>query len=71
MILITGFSLIMVFVMPKMMENMDPEALKELQQQQANQPKLEMPDVSSYMANMFAPPQTQQSDTPKTSKKKN
>ncbi|XRB22347.1 ER membrane protein complex subunit 7 [Pseudoscourfieldia marina] len=40
MILLMGFSLVMLFVMPKMMENMDEEQKKELQERMANQPSL-------------------------------
>ncbi len=60
--------MLMIFVLPKMMENMDPEALQEMQQQQKQQPKLEMPDVGSFMANMFAPPPANEVPAISTSK---
>ncbi|KAI9595598.1 hypothetical protein BDF19DRAFT_440980 [Syncephalis fuscata] len=55
--LMMGFSVIMLVVMPKMMKSMDPEALQEMQQNQNNiQNSLEnMPDISQKLANFFAP----------------
>ncbi|KAK7204789.1 hypothetical protein BZA70DRAFT_184683 [Myxozyma melibiosi] len=55
MLIISLFTLVMVFVLPKMMENMDPEQLKELQEQQSKSvpPTLTNPmnfDMASYLA---------------------
>ncbi|KAI8055113.1 hypothetical protein BDF22DRAFT_675476 [Syncephalis plumigaleata] len=57
--LMMGFSVIMLVVMPKMMKSMDPEALEEMQQNQSNiQNGLDsMPDISQKLANFFAPTQ--------------
>lgn len=55
MILMMGFSLVIFMVMPKMMESMDPEALKELQENQ-NQMRQQLtggPEISQRLANMF------------------
>ena len=58
MILMSGVTMILFFLLPKMTEGMDPEALKEIQKQQqesvGQMPKLEMPDVSEKLANYFA-----------------
>jgi hypothetical protein len=50
MMLMSLFSLAMVYIMPKMMENLDPEALQEFKQQQQQQ---KLPNVSDMMAKMF------------------
>lgn len=58
MILMTVVPLGLLLLMPKLMENMDPEALKEFQEAQKKgtpaQP-IEMPDVSQTIANWFVP----------------
>lgn len=59
MILMTVLPLGMLLLMPKLIEGMDPEALKEFQEAQkkkGNQAKpIEMPDVSQQLANWFGP----------------
>ncbi|KAJ3410910.1 hypothetical protein HDV05_003041 [Chytridiales sp. JEL 0842] len=55
MMLMMGGSLLFFFVFPKMLNGMDPEALKELQEKRGTQPKIDMPDVSEKLANFFAP----------------
>ncbi|GJJ72133.1 ER membrane protein complex subunit 7 [Entomortierella parvispora] len=52
MMLMMGFSVIMLFVMPKLMANMDPEAMQEMQgmQEAAQMPAFEMPDISASLA---------------------
>jgi hypothetical protein len=40
MFLMVAFTVVMAFYMPKMMESMDPEALKEMQEQMGNPPSL-------------------------------
>lgn len=76
MILMTVVPLGLLLLMPKLIENMDPEALKEFQESQKNkgnpaQP-IEMPDVSQALANWFTPstPSVSQSTTQKTIKKR-
>jgi ER membrane protein complex subunit 7 len=57
MLLMMGGTVLMVFLMPKIMSGIDPEALKEAtERSQATQPTLEMPDISQGLANWFAPP---------------
>ncbi|RKP08257.1 hypothetical protein THASP1DRAFT_23714 [Thamnocephalis sphaerospora] len=55
--LMMGFSVIMLVVMPKMMKNMDPEALQEMQQNQADLHNSisNVPDISQKLANFFSP----------------
>ncbi|KAI8849297.1 hypothetical protein BC829DRAFT_391960 [Chytridium lagenaria] len=55
MILMMGGSLVMFFVLPKMMSGIDPETLKEMQQRQKEQKKVELPDISQNLANWLAP----------------
>ncbi|KAJ3212899.1 ER membrane protein complex subunit 7 [Dinochytrium kinnereticum] len=55
MMLMMGGSLIMFFVLPKMMSGLDPETLKEMQQRQKEQKKVELPDISQNLANWLAP----------------
>ncbi|KAJ3084853.1 hypothetical protein HDU99_001929 [Rhizoclosmatium hyalinum] len=55
MLLMMGGTFALFFFLPKMMEGLDPEELKKMQENRANQPKLEMPDVSESLANWFAP----------------
>ena len=61
MMLMMGFSLIMIFALPRMMSNMDPEILKEINEKSKSnaamltQPQLDMPDVSQGLANFFQP----------------
>ncbi|KAG0260438.1 hypothetical protein BG011_001909 [Mortierella polycephala] len=52
MMLMMGFSVLMLFLMPKMMANMDPEAMQEMQgmQDAAQMPSFEMPDISATLA---------------------
>ncbi|KAF9183664.1 hypothetical protein BGZ51_003867 [Haplosporangium sp. Z 767] len=52
MMLMMGFSVLMLFLMPKMMANMDPEAMQEMQgmQEAAQMPSFEMPDISATLA---------------------
>ncbi|CAG8519707.1 7564_t:CDS:2, partial [Paraglomus occultum] len=58
LIIMMGVSIVLLVVMPKMMEGLDPEALKELQENQP-QNSLEMPDISGALANFM----TGKSDT--------
>ncbi|KAJ3025315.1 UNVERIFIED_CONTAM: Diphthamide biosynthesis protein 2 [Siphonaria sp. JEL0065] len=55
MLLMMGGTMVLFFFLPKMMEGLDPEELKKIQESRANQPKMEMPDVSESLANWFAP----------------
>ncbi|KAF9214821.1 hypothetical protein BGZ59_002881 [Podila verticillata] len=51
MMLMMGFSVLMLFVMPKLLSNMDPEAMEEMQGQDAPQmPNFEMPDIAATLA---------------------
>ncbi|CAG8480137.1 4760_t:CDS:2 [Paraglomus brasilianum] len=52
LIIMMGVSVVLLLVMPKMMEGLDPEALKELQENQP-QNSLEMPDISGALANFM------------------
>ena len=59
MILMTVIPLGLLLIMPKLIESMDPEALKEFKESQKNrgnpaQP-IEMPDVSQTLAKWFVP----------------
>ncbi|KAK9471810.1 uncharacterized protein V1510DRAFT_403856 [Dipodascopsis tothii] len=57
MLLVSVVSLVMVFVLPKLMENMDPEALKELQADTATPNAITSAmnfDVASFMAGKAA-----------------
>jgi len=45
--LMVGFMVLMVFVMPKMMENIDPEEIKQAQEQMRNSP---VPSFSGLLA---------------------
>ncbi|KAK9242653.1 hypothetical protein V1506DRAFT_546845 [Lipomyces tetrasporus] len=63
MLLIGLLTLIMVFVLPKMMDSLDPEQLKEIQQQQAKSVPSAIAnpmnfDVASYLAGKTAGPST-------------
>ncbi|KAI9490584.1 hypothetical protein BDB00DRAFT_538448 [Zychaea mexicana] len=53
MFLMIGFSALMMFVLPKIMANMDPEALKEMSQSQADAQKMvsDMPSLSDMFSN--------------------
>lgn len=53
-IIMMGFSVLLLFIMPKMMANMDPDALRELQENQTQNPLAEMPDLSSTIANFMS-----------------
>ncbi|CAO3574288.1 unnamed protein product [Mortierella alpina] len=52
MMLMMGFSVLMLFLMPKLMANMDPEAMEEMQgmQEATQMPTFEMPDISATLA---------------------
>ncbi|KAF9430688.1 hypothetical protein BGZ94_004904 [Podila epigama] len=69
MMLMMGFSVLMLFVMPKLLANMDPEAMEELQGQDAPQmPNFEMPDLAETLAKFSTGGGSQQSTL--SSKKK-
>ncbi|CAG8580551.1 6717_t:CDS:2 [Funneliformis caledonium] len=53
-IIMMGFSVVILFIMPKMMANLDQDALKELQENQAQNPLAEMPDISTTLANYLS-----------------
>ncbi|KAI9332359.1 hypothetical protein BDR26DRAFT_1010578 [Obelidium mucronatum] len=55
MLLMMGGTFALFFFLPKLMEGMDPEELKKIQENRSAQPKMEMPDVSESLANWFAP----------------
>ncbi|KAJ3099678.1 ER membrane protein complex subunit 7 [Phlyctochytrium bullatum] len=55
MMLMMGGSLLMFFLLPKMMSGLDPETLKEMQQRQREQKKVELPDISQNLSNWLAP----------------
>ncbi|KAI1306745.1 hypothetical protein EDD11_004671 [Mortierella claussenii] len=52
MMLMMGFSVLMLFLMPKLMANMDPEAMEEMQgmQDATQMPNFEMPDIAATLA---------------------
>ncbi|KAK3807751.1 MAG: hypothetical protein J3Q66DRAFT_356391 [Benniella sp.] len=50
MMLMMGFSVLMLFIMPKMMANMDPEAMQEVQGMHDSVPTFEMPDFAETLA---------------------
>ncbi|KAF9946351.1 hypothetical protein BGZ65_009808, partial [Modicella reniformis] len=52
MMLMMGFSVVMLFIMPKLMANMDPAAMEEMQgmQEAAQMPSFEMPDIAATLA---------------------
>ncbi|KAG9064193.1 hypothetical protein KI688_003381 [Linnemannia hyalina] len=52
MMLMMGASVLMLFVMPKLMANMDSEAMEEMQgmQDDMKMPSFEMPDISATLA---------------------
>ncbi|KAG0241811.1 ER membrane protein complex subunit 7 [Actinomortierella wolfii] len=54
MMLMMGFSVLMLFVMPKLMANMDPQAMEEMQEFQSQAPNFEMPDISATLAKFSA-----------------
>ncbi|ORY99886.1 hypothetical protein BCR43DRAFT_125960 [Syncephalastrum racemosum] len=62
MFLMIGFSGLMMLVLPKMMANMDPEALKEMSQSQADAQKMmsDMPSLAKMLGNAQQPQQQQQ-----------
>ncbi|KAI9260538.1 hypothetical protein BDA99DRAFT_512410 [Phascolomyces articulosus] len=62
MFLMIGFSALMMFVLPKLMANMDPEALKEMSQSQADAQKMisDMPSLSDMFSNARNQQQQQQ-----------
>ncbi|KAJ3133270.1 hypothetical protein HK100_004531 [Physocladia obscura] len=56
MVLMMGGVLALFFFLPKVMDGMDPEELKKIQESRNTNPqKIEMPDVSEQLANWFAP----------------
>ncbi|CAO3642115.1 unnamed protein product [Cunninghamella echinulata] len=63
MFLMLGFSGIMLFIMPKMLQNMDPEAMKELTQPQSEgqNKENETPSLSQMFAQAQAQVQQRQS----------
>ncbi|KAF9585968.1 hypothetical protein BGW38_010736 [Lunasporangiospora selenospora] len=54
MMLMMGFSVLMLFIMPKLMANMDPEAMQEMQEMQGSTPNFEMPDLAATLAKFSA-----------------
>ncbi|KAG0365482.1 hypothetical protein BC939DRAFT_470784 [Gamsiella multidivaricata] len=52
MMLMMGFSVLMLFIMPKLMANMDSEAMEEMQgmQEATQMPNFEMPDIAATLA---------------------
>jgi len=52
MMLMMGASVLMLFVMPKLMANMDAESMQEMQgmQEDMQMPSFEMPDISATLA---------------------
>ncbi|KAJ3229824.1 hypothetical protein HDU81_004986 [Chytriomyces hyalinus] len=59
MLLMMGGTFVLFYYMPKLLEGMDPEELKKMEDNRKNQPKMEMPDISEGLANWFAPAPTQ------------
>ncbi|ORX98970.1 hypothetical protein K493DRAFT_313391 [Basidiobolus meristosporus CBS 931.73] len=59
MMLMMGVSVVMMFLLPKMMDNIDPEALKEIQENQATSQNVlnDMPNISQTLANLMSPQQ--------------
>ncbi|KAI8922005.1 hypothetical protein DFJ77DRAFT_444922 [Powellomyces hirtus] len=56
MLLMSGFSMIMFFVMPKMMANLPEEVQEEAKGRREEMPQMpQMPDISQGLANWFAP----------------
>ncbi|KAJ3103203.1 ER membrane protein complex subunit 7 [Phlyctochytrium planicorne] len=55
MMLMMGGSLVIFFLVPKLMGGLDPETLKEIQQRQREQKKVELPDISQNLANWLSP----------------
>ncbi|KAJ3176684.1 hypothetical protein HK101_010382 [Irineochytrium annulatum] len=55
MLLMMGGSLLLFLIVPKMMSNMDPETLKEMQERHKTQKKVEMPDLSQLAADFLSP----------------
>ncbi len=54
MMLLSLFSLGMLFLMPKLTAGMDPEELKELQSKQINPNNVQLPDVSNMLASYLS-----------------
>jgi len=50
-VLIMGLPLILVMILPKLIDNNDPE-FKEMQKMNLLTPKTDMPDISNYLSNM-------------------
>ncbi|KAI8618703.1 hypothetical protein BC830DRAFT_1107423 [Chytriomyces sp. MP71] len=57
MLLMMGGTMALFYFLPKMLDGMDPEELKKMQESRSSQPKMEMPDMSESLANWFAPAQ--------------
>ena len=55
MLLMALVSLGAIFIMPKLMDNMDEETRAEFQKQQASQAAMEMPNIADQLANWLAP----------------
>ncbi|KAG9299620.1 hypothetical protein G9A89_020791 [Geosiphon pyriformis] len=51
LLIMMGVSVLMLFVMPKMMANIDPEELEQMQKSQPTNPLEQLPDISSALAN--------------------
>ncbi|CAJ0762317.1 16133_t:CDS:2, partial [Entrophospora sp. SA101] len=65
------FSVLMLFIMPKMMANMDQDALKEMQETPAQNPLAEMPDFSAAIANFMSGGNVGSNNNNERSNKKN
>jgi hypothetical protein len=52
--LMMGFSLVMMLVLPKMMSSLDPEALEEINKSQKDMQKLTQGDLSGALAGMMS-----------------
>ncbi|KAF9097156.1 hypothetical protein BGX29_003866 [Mortierella sp. GBA35] len=72
MMLMMGGSVLMLFVMPKLMANMDPEAMEEMQgmQDAAQMPNFEMPDIAATLAKFSTGASSSGSSSPASGKKR-
>ncbi|KAG0380111.1 hypothetical protein BGX24_010141 [Mortierella sp. AD032] len=72
MMLMMGFSVLMLFVMPKMMAGMDAEQMEEMQgmQEDMQMPSFEMPDISATLAKFTTGASTSSSPQIGSGKKK-
>ena len=59
MLLLTGFTMLLMFALPKMNDAIDPEykVFNLIQEIKKNQPTPELPDISNSLANWFLPPE--------------